>query len=69
MQPHTNFGIPTSNNVGYLIALDTIILETRSEVKVKVTVTQKLYSTHLYPNMHPPTEHGIPTSKTVGDMV
>ena len=35
MYPHTKFEIPTSNNMRY--ALDTIILKTRSEVKVTVT--------------------------------
>ena len=37
IQKHTKFGIPTSNNIGY--APDTIILKTRSDVKVRVTVT------------------------------
>ena len=39
MHPHTKFEIPTSNNMRY--ARDTIILKTRSEVKV--TVTRKWY--------------------------
>ena len=39
MHPHTKFGIPIPNNMKY--APDMIILETRSEVKVKATVTQK----------------------------
>ena len=40
-------------------APDTIILKTRSEVKVKVTQN---------PKMHPHTKFGIPTSKNIGDM-
>ena len=36
MYPHTKFGIPMSNNIGY--ALDTIILELRPEVKDPKTV-------------------------------
>ena len=35
MNPHNKFGIPTSNNMRY--ATDTIILKTRSVVKVTVT--------------------------------
>ena len=35
MYPHTKFGIPHSNNTRY--ARDTIILKTRSKVKVTVT--------------------------------
>ena len=45
-----------------------IILKTRSEVKVKVTVTRKWYATHRHPKMHPHTKFGIPTSKNIGDM-
>ena len=47
---------------------DMIILKTRSEVKVKVTVTQKWYVTLHQPKMHPHTKFGIPTSKNIGDM-
>ena len=39
MHPHRhtlNFGIPTSNDIGY--TEDAIILEMRSEVKLKVTM-------------------------------
>ena len=48
--------------------MDTMILKTRSEVKVKVTVTQKWYATLRHPKMHPHTKFGIPTSKNIGDM-
>ena len=49
-------------------ALDTIILETRSEVKVKVTVTQKRYLTLSHQKMHLHTKFEIPISKNIGDM-
>ena len=49
-------------------ALDTIILKTRSEVKVKVTVTRKWYATLRHPKMYPHTKFGIPTSNNIGDM-
>ena len=41
MYPHNEFGIPTSNNMGY--APDIILLELNLEVKV--TVIQKKYAT------------------------
>ena len=66
MHPHTKFEIPTSNNIRD--APDTIILKTRSEVKVKVTVTRKWYATLCHPKMHPHIKFGIPTSKNIGDM-
>ena len=47
-------------------ALDTTILETRSEVKV--TVTQKWFVTLRNPKMHLHTKFGIPISKNIGDM-
>ena len=47
--------------------MDTIILKTRSEVKV--TVTQKWYMTLHYPMMHPHTKFGIPNSKNIRDML
>ena len=47
-------------------APDTIILKTRSEVKV--TVTRKWYATLRHPKMHTHTKFGIPTSKNIGDM-
>ena len=46
--------------------MDTIILKTRSEVKV--TETQKWYVALRHPKMHPHTKFGIPTSKNIGDM-
>ena len=45
---------------------DTIILKTRSEVKVKVT--QKLYVALCHPKMHLHTKFGIPISKKIVDM-
>ena len=45
-----------------------IILKTRSELKVKVTVTRKWYATLRHPKMHPHIKYGIPTSKNIGDM-
>ena len=45
-----------------------IILKTRSEVKVKVTVTLKWYATLRHPKMHTHTKFEIPTSKNIGDM-
>ena len=54
-------GIPTFNNMRY--AQDTIIIKTRSEVKV--TVTHKWYLTLDHPKMHPHTKFGIPTSKNI----
>ena len=46
--------------------MDSIILKTRSEVKV--TVTRKWYATLRHPKMYPHTKFGIPTSKNLGDM-
>ena len=48
-------------------APDTIILETRSEVKV--TVTRKLYMTLRHLKMHPHTKFEIPTSNNIRDML
>ena len=48
-------------------ALDTIILQTRSEVKV--TVTQKWYVTLHHPKMRLHTKFEIPTSKNIRDML
>ena len=45
-----------------------ITIKTKSEVKVKVTVTRKWYTTLRHPKMHPHTKFGIPTSKNIGDM-
>ena len=47
-------------------APDTIILKTRSEVKV--TVTRKWYVTLRHPKMHVHTKFGISISKNIGDM-
>ena len=49
--------------------MDKIILKTGSEVKVKVTVTQKWYMALRYPKMHPYTKIGIPNSKNISDML
>ena len=49
-------------------APDTIILKTRSEVKVRVTVTRKWYVTLPYPRINLHTKFGVPTSKNIGDM-
>ena len=68
--PHTQFGIPTLNNIGDMLrtpATDTIFLGLRPEVKV--TVTGKQYATHLDPNVYPHTEFGISTSNNIGDML
>ena len=44
-------------------------LETRSEVKFKVTVTQLWYVTLLHPKMHPHTKFEIPTPNNIRDML
>ena len=44
-------------------------LETRSEVKFKVTVTQLWYVTLGHPKMHPHTKFEIPTSNNIRDML
>ena len=44
------------------------ILETRSEVKFKVTVTQLWYATLCHPKIHPHTKFEIPTSNNIRDM-
>ena len=49
MHPHTKYGIPTSNNLGYVP--DTIIQRTRSVIKV--TVNRKWYATIRHLKMHP----------------
>ena len=48
----------------------TIILKTRSDVKVKVTVTWKWNPTLRHPKIYSYTKFGIPTgtSKNIGDM-
>ena len=62
--PHTKYCIPTCNNTKS--ALDTIILETRTEVKFRVT--GKWYMTLCQHKMQPHTKFGIPTSKNIGNM-
>ena len=47
--------------------MDTIILKTRSEVKV--TLTRKWYMTLHYPKMYPHTNFGIPNQKNIRDML
>ena len=47
--------------------MDTIILKTRSEIKV--TVTWKWYMTLRHPKMYPHTKFGIPNSKNIRDML
>ena len=47
--------------------LDTIILQTRSEVKVKVT--QKWYNSLRHQKLHPHTKFGISTFKNIRDML
>ena len=44
-------------------------LETRSEVKFKVTVTQLWYMTFCQHKMHPHTKFEIPTSNNIRDML
>ena len=44
-------------------------LETRSEVKFKVTVTQLWYGTLCHLKMHPHTKFKIPTSNNIRDML
>ena len=77
MHPHIKFGIPTSKNIGDMhrtrSGMDrrtdiVITIKTKSEVKVKVTVTRKWYAKLGHPKMHPHTKLGIPTSKNIGDM-
>ena len=44
-------------------------LEIRSEVKLKVTVTQLWYTTLSHPKMHSHTKFEIPTSNNIRDML
>ena len=44
-------------------------LETRSEVKFKITVTQLWYATLRQFKMHPHTKFEIPTSNNIRDML
>ena len=45
-----------------------IVITIKTMLEVKVTVTQKLYTTLRHPKMHPHIKFGIPTSKNKGDM-
>ena len=64
MHLHTKFQIPSSKNIGDMHQ----ILEARSEVKIKVTVTLLWYATLCHPKMHPHTKFEIPTSNNIKDM-
>ena len=44
-------------------------LETRSEVKFKVTLTILWYATLRHPKMHPHTKFEIPTLNNIRDML
>ena len=44
-------------------------LETRSEVKFKVTVTRLWYATLRHPKMHPHNKFEFPTSNNIRDML
>ena len=61
MHLHTKFGIPISKNIQDMHQF----LETRSEVKFEVTVTQLWYPTLRHPKMHPHTKFEIPTSNNM----
>ena len=52
----------------FLLKGNFITIKTKSEIKVKVTVTRRWYATLRHPKMHPHTKFGIPTSKNIGDM-
>ena len=69
MHLHTKFGIPISKNIGDMHKTQCSFLETRSEVKFKVTVTQIRYATLRHSKMHPNTKFEIPTSNTLRDML
>ena len=53
--------IPISKNIGDMHQF----LETRSEVKFKVTVTELWYATLCHPKMHPHTKFEIPISNNI----
>ena len=65
MHLHTKSGISISKNIGDMQHF----LETRSEVKFKVTVTKLWYATFCHPKMHPHTKFEIPTSINIRDML
>ena len=62
MQPHTKFGIPSSNNIEKKCSKHDYS-KTRSEVKV--TLTQNWYATLGHPKMHPHTKFGTHTLKNI----
>ena len=77
MHSHIKFGIPTSKNIGDMHRTRSgtdgqtdivVTIKTKSEVRLKVTVTRKFYATLFHPKMYPHTKFGIPTSKNIGDM-
>ena len=65
MHLQTKFGIPISKNIGDMHQF----LETRSEVKFKVTVTYLWYVTLRHPKMHPHSKIEVPTSNNIRDML
>ena len=65
LHPYTKFGIPTFNNIRYM-------LRTRFFYKlgqVKVTVIHKWYKTPHHPKMHSHTKIEIPISINIRDML
>ena len=68
MHLHTKFGIPISKNIGICTRINSV-LETRSQVNFKVTVTQLWYATLPYLKMQPHTKFEIPTSNNIRDML
>ena len=62
---HTKFGISISKNIGDMHQF----LETRSEVKFKVTLTILWYATLRHPKMHPHNKFEIPTLNNIRDML
>ena len=65
MNLHTKFGILISKNIGDMHQF----LETRSEVKFKVTVTYLWYTTLRHPKMPPHAKSEIPISNNIRDML
>ena len=65
----SNLGFLPKIIIYNIYALDTIILKPRPEVKVKVTVTRKSYTTLYHPKMHPHTQFVIPISNNIRDML
>ena len=65
MHLHNKFGIPISKIIGEKHQTQCSFLETRSEVKFKVAVTQLWYATLRHPKMHPHSKFEIPTSNNM----